>query len=252
MIDEYEFGLELYEVVIGMDVDVELGGLPIAVAAQVAATKSDAKVVYEDGQWATVAVAGLPLAWMQRHQIEDHHEQPIKPTFNTASELAPLIDALNEQRAPGWLRGTADLLGLAGETQTRIARTITECARMTRRDGQYHEVMLSFAGMWGHPTLFAATEPPGADPEAVPQRLLTYMRAKRHQLGSDRALGLLFDDRANLKRVIYLNTPHVDSPEMDRLVAAMRLEPVGDQSRRPTPPSARRATRRLRGKRPKR
>lgn len=62
MIDQFEDGLELYEVTIGMDVDVELGGLPIAVADQLAAANADAKVAYEDEQWATVAVTGLPLA----------------------------------------------------------------------------------------------------------------------------------------------------------------------------------------------
>lgn len=123
---------------------------------------------------------------------------------------------------------------------------------MTRKDGHYHEVMLSFAGLWGHPTLFAATRPPIAEPEVVQRRLQTYMRAKRYQLGSDRALGLVFDDRADLEQVIYLNAPHADSPELDALVEAMQLQPVGDRSPRPVPPYARRSTRRLRGKRSKR
>ncbi|WP_426243084.1 hypothetical protein [Nocardioides sp. LHG3406-4] len=191
-------------------------------------------------------------AWMQRHQIEEHNEQPTKPAFNTASELAPLIDALYEQRAPGWLRSTADLLGLSGETQRRIHKAIAECARMTRKDGQYHEVMLSFAGLWGHPTLFAATRPSAAEPEVVQWRLQTYMRAKRYQLSSDRALGLVFDGRCNIEQVIYLNAPHADSPELDALVEAMQLQPTGDKSPRPIPPSAQRSTRRLRGKRRKR
>ena len=188
-------------------------------------------------------------AWMQRHQIEKHHEQPTKPTFNTASELAPVIDALYEHQAPGRLRSTADLLGVSGETQKKIHQAIADCARMTRKDGQYHEVMLSFAGLWGHPTLFAATRPRAAESELVQRRLQTYMRAKRYQLSSDRALGLIFDDRAHLEQVIYLNAPHVKNPEMDALVEAIHLQPVGDRSPRQVPPHARRSTRRLRGKR---
>jgi hypothetical protein len=123
---------------------------------------------------------------------------------------------------------------------------------MTRRDGEYHEVLLSFAGMWGHPTLFAATRPRSADPAAVRERLLTYVRAKRYQLRSDRALGLVFDERTNLEHVIYVNAPHEDSPELDAWVEAMQLQPVGNKSPRPIPPSARRRTKRLRGKRSKR
>lgn len=191
-------------------------------------------------------------AWMQRHQIDKHNEQPTKPTFNTSSELAPVIDALYKQRAPGWLRSTADLLGVSGETQKKIRQAIAECARMTRKDGRYHEVMLSFAGLWGHPTLFAATRPRTAESELVHRRLQAYMRAKRYQLSSDRALGLLFDDRANLEQVIYLNAPHVKSLDMDALVEVLHLQPVGDRSPPQVPPYARRSTRRLRGKRRKR
>lgn len=186
-------------------------------------------------------------AWMQRHQIEEPNAQPTKPTFNTASQLVPLIDVLTEQQPPGWLRSTADLLGLAGETQTKIAKSVAELGRMTRRDGHYHEVVLSFAGLWGHPTLFAATRPRDAELAAVRERLLTYMRAKRYQLRSDRALGLLFDERVNLEHAFYLNAPHVDSPDLDALVKAMQLRPIGDKALPPMPPSARRPTKRLRG-----
>jgi hypothetical protein len=59
LIEEYEYGLELYEVVLGMD--VELGGVPIAVAAQLAATYPNASVAYEEDQWATLAITGFPL-----------------------------------------------------------------------------------------------------------------------------------------------------------------------------------------------
>ena len=188
-------------------------------------------------------------AWMQRQQIEEHNAQPTKPTFNTASQLVPLIDVLTEQRPPGWLRSTADLLGLAGETQTKIAKTLAELGRMTRRDGQYHEVVLSFAGLWGRPTLFAAARPRNAELAAVRERLLTYMRAKRYQLRSDRALGLLFDDRADLEHAIYLNAPRVDSPDLDALIEAMQPQPIGGKTPPPMPPSARRPTKRLRGMR---
>ena len=56
------------------------------------------------------------------------------------------------------------------------------------------------------------------------------MRTKRYQLRSDRALGLVFDDRCNIEQIIYLNAPDADSREMDALVEAMQLQPTGDKS----------------------
>lgn len=72
LIEEYEYEVRLYEVVLGMDADVELGGVPIAVAAQLAATYTNATVVYQDGEWATVAISGFPLEVTAevRHEFE--------------------------------------------------------------------------------------------------------------------------------------------------------------------------------------
>ena len=185
-------------------------------------------------------------AWMQRARIPEHEEPPSKPTFNVAPALLDVIGPLAEQQAPGWLRCCADLLGLAGEAQRKIVKSLKECARLTRGDDGYHDGVLSFAGLWGHPSLFFATHSRGSDPQEAQNRLLTYMRAKRHQLRSDRVYGLLFDEHTTLEQVIYLNTPLSADPEMDALVESMGLQPVGDKSR-PVPPSARRVTRRLRG-----
>jgi len=84
------------------------------------------------------------------------------------------------------------------------------------------------------------------------QRLHTYMSAKKHQVKADRAFGLLFDEHANLGHVICMNAPHTDDPELDALAEEVQLQPVGDDACPPTPPSARRPTRRLRGSRKKR
>jgi hypothetical protein len=199
-----------------------------------------------------VADHGTELnAWMQRDDLPDHDEPPVKPTFNTAPELLDVIDPLAEQQASGWLRCSADLLGLSGETQQKIVDAIKQCARLTRKDGNYHEVLLSFAGLWGHPTLFLATHAPEADPESTRQRFVTYMQAKRHQLRSDRSYGLLFDQDGTFEAAIYLSSPPTDDPDLDALVVSMSLQPVGDKSRPPLPPSAQRKSRRLRGSRKK-
>lgn len=189
--------------------------------------------------------------WMQRHNAEEHNGIPERPTFNAPGRLVELIDELTELDAPGVFRTGADLLSLAGDVQQKILKLITERARTTRSDGQFHEVMLAFAGMWGYMTLFIAAAPLTGNWEFAKQRLHTYMSAKKHQVKADRALGLLFDENANLGHVIYMNTPPTEDPQLDALVEEMRLQPIGDKTPRPVPPSARRRTRRLRGKRKK-
>jgi hypothetical protein len=191
-------------------------------------------------------------AWMQRENISPHDEQPPKPAFNGVSALLNIIDALTTNQAPGWLRCGADLLGLSGEAQQNVVNAIQQCARRTRSDNNYHDAVMSFAGLWGNPTLFLATHRQGYG-LAAEARLLTYMRAKRYQLRSDRACGLLFDEHANLEHALYINTPIVDDPDLDALVESMGLQPVGARGSSLRPPSRHKSehVRKIRKKRPK-
>lgn len=190
-------------------------------------------------------------AWMQRHQVEEHNGVPGRPAFNAPDRLVDLIDELDRRDAPGAFRTSADLLSLSGDVQQEILKIIAERARTTRRDGEFHEVMLAFAGMWGYMTLFIATAPTTGSWEFARKRLHTYMSAKKHQVKADRAFGLLFDENVNLAHVFYMNAAPTDDPQMDALVTEMGLQPIGDATPRPVPPYARRGTRRLRGKRKK-
>lgn len=173
--------------------------------------------------------------------------QPEKPRFNVEPGLVPLLEQIAGRQEPGWLRLTADLLGLSGDTQRKILNALHECVRRTRRDGDHHECALSFAGLWGHPTLFVATYPSGGDRDTAASHRLTYLSVKRHQLQSDRAYGLLFTPDEQLQQTYYLNSPIDDDPALDMMVKELRLQPLGEQSR-PVPPSARRTTKRLRGR----
>lgn len=189
-----------------------------------------------------------PLSeWYLRGQIPESEPQPAKPTFNIAQEIIPIIDSIADLGDSGWLRCTTDLLGLAGETQTRLVKGIRESRRRASADGDYHDMLMSFAGMWGHPTVFIGIAPRTGDKRAYRARLSRYMRVKSYQLQSDRAYGLLFDIAGNLLEFIYLTNPPSSAPELDALVATMGLQPVG-QASRPIPPSARRTTKRMRGK----
>jgi hypothetical protein len=98
---------------------------------------------------------------------------------------------------------------------------------MTKRvevDRDYHDAVLSFNGMWGRPTLFLAVAHTNYGVEAAAKRLTLYLNAKRYQLGSDRAYGLLFDERTALQQFIFSNETLVEDPDMEALIQEMGLQ----------------------------
>lgn len=110
--------------------------------------------------------------------------------------------------------------------------------------------MYGHAGMWGYPALFAGAQPRNQTRAEAMEQLRTYMAAKKHQLRSDRSLGLLLDHRREIVGTIYMNDAPGDDPDLDSLGQAIGLVSI-EESLRPVPPSARRATHRLRGQRKK-
>ncbi len=98
------------------------------------------------------------------------------------------------------------------------------------------------------PTLFAATQPRDQARGEAMEKLRTYMTAKKHQLRSDRSLGLLLDHRRQIVGTVYMNDAPDDDPGFDSLGDEIGLMSI-EESHRPVPPSARRATRRPHGQR---
>lgn len=181
--------------------------------------------------------------WMNRDKIP-HDDNPVKPSMNAPAELLALIDQLRAAGKPGWLRAGADLLALSGEGQLRILSTIKTCARATRKDSTYHEAMAAYAGLWGFATVFMATRPASSPIAKVKDRLQFYAKVKQYQLQADRAYGWVFDENGSLDDTFYLNSVAQNDSALDRLVTEMKLQPVG-QTLPPIPPSARRATKRM-------
>lgn len=178
-------------------------------------------------------------------------EPATKPTFESHPAVLNLVDFLQEGKKPGWFRFSADLLNLAGDSQEDLARKIENLITTTKRDGKPHSLFVAFAGAWGHPSLFIGTQPNKmAQPEAS-QRLATYGKTKKHQMKSDRALMVLFDQRGNIRSVRYDNSPLGKSEDLDKLSDAMGLLPPEFMAK-PIPPSARRATKRLNASKKKR
>ncbi len=109
-------------------------------------------------------------------------------------------------------------------------------------------MVCGYAGMWGYPMLFAGTKPRSHARDEAVEKLRAYMAAKKHQMRSDRSLGLLLNERREIVHVIYMNDLPTDDPDLDALGTAIGLRSI-EESHRPLPPSARRATHRLRGHR---
>lgn len=183
-------------------------------------------------------------AWMLA--AEDDTEVP-KPRFAAEAAVERIVDALEEGRQPGWFRFGADLLNLSSETQTKLGKSLKELAARTRADHRQHSLVHSYAGAWGHPTLFVGTHPKGMSLRAAATTLERYVLAKRHQVASDRSLVLLIDESATIGASWYLNAIPQPDNVLDQLGATMGLHPP-QRASRVIPPSARRATRQLRGR----
>ncbi len=186
-------------------------------------------------------------AWM--YWIEDTSPCEIeKPAFNTHPVAQQIVDFLADGRKPGWFRFGADLLGLAGTAQKKLGDSLRELVDKSRADDRWHSMVCDYAGMWGYPMLFAGTKPRSHTRDEAVEKLRAYMAAKKQQTRSDRSLGLLLDERREIVHVIYMNNLPTDDPDLDALGAAIGLRSI-EESHRPLPPSARRATHRLRGHR---
>jgi len=186
-------------------------------------------------------------AWM--YWIEGTSPYEIgKPAFNVHPAAQEIVDFLADGRKPGWFRFGADLLGLAGTAQKRLADFLRELVDKNRADGRWHSMAHGYAGIWGYPMLFAGTKPRSHTHGEAAGKLRAYMAAKKQQMRSDRSLGLLLDERRQIVHVIYMNNLPTDDPDLDALGTAIGLRSI-EESRRPIPPSARRATHRLRGHR---
>jgi hypothetical protein len=189
-------------------------------------------------------------AWMYWTEGTSPYEAD-KPALNTHPAAQEIVDFLGASRKPGWLRFGADLLGLAGAAQKKLGDSLRDIAKKARADGQWHTLAFAYAGLWGHPTLFAIAQPRNQTrDEAMMEKLQTYMAAKKHQLRSDRSLGLLLDHDRQIVDTIYMNNTPEDNPGLDALGDAIGLMSI-EESHRPAPPSAPRVTRRRRSKRKK-
>lgn len=162
-------------------------------------------------------------AWMYWIEGSSLYEAD-KPVRNTHPTATRLVDFLADEHKPGWLRFGADLLALSGNAQKKLGLSIQQLVARTSTDGEIHTLFHSFAGLWGHPTLFVGTVPTEELTARSAAHLHAYMLAKKHQVQSDRSLGLLLDNQADIIAVAYLNNPPSADDRLDALGDAMALQ----------------------------
>jgi hypothetical protein len=175
-------------------------------------------------------------AWMYREEGSNPYEAD-KPAFQANPFVLQLVGELTRRRPEGWLRITADLLAASGESQENLERAIKSVIGSTLRDHQPHTAMQAFAGVWGLPVIIVGSCPLGISTPQALTRLTTYMNAKKHQLISDRAACILFDESGQICDIAYDNRTPSDDPELDRVIDEMRLQPPSKQSRSASRPS---------------
>jgi hypothetical protein len=185
-------------------------------------------------------------AWMYREEGSNPYEAD-KPAFQANPFVLQLVGELTRRRPEGWLRITADLLAATGESHENLERAIKSVIGSTLRDHQPHTAMQAFAGVWGLPVIIVGSCPLGISTAQALARLTTYMNAKKHQLISDRAACILFDESGQICDFAYDNRTPSDDPELDRVIDEMRLQPPSKQSR-----SASRSSTTRRAKSPRR
>lgn len=188
-------------------------------------------------------------AWMYWQEGKGPDEAE-KPTFNIDATAAVLVDFMAKGRKPGWFRIGADLLALSGEAQRRLTNAIQEALEMTNTDGKPHTLTQGFASVGGYPTVYVRTHPAGADRDAEADDLATYMIAKKHQVGSDRALGLLIDHNGQIVTTFYMNGLPTEDPELDALGDAIGLKRTWVKPKRASSLSAKKRKRRAKRGRP--
>lgn len=165
-----------------------------------------------------------------------------KPVFQSHPAVLSIVDFLTDGHKPGWLRFSADLLNLNEEAQASFAEHLEIILASTAKDSKAHWFFSAYAGSWGYPVLAVSTRGQMESLGSARERFKHYAITKKHQLKSDRILMMIISNQGGIEWIGYDHTLPMDNPELDRRGREMGLDPVNT----PTPPSSRRATKRLR------
>lgn len=162
-------------------------------------------------------------------------EVPWVEDYLATSELA---------QSPGWLRFGADLIGLSEDAQRHLGNELNRQCRNARSGDRERSITSHGTTSTGSWLLTMSAVPEGASTD----HLAEYMDAKQYQTHATRSMLLMFDTDGRLQGSRYRGAPFTRTPELDAAIAVAPLKSLAETFHK-APPSARRATRQLRGKR---
>ncbi|WP_104111185.1 hypothetical protein [Arthrobacter sp. N199823] len=188
-------------------------------------------------------------AWM--YYKEGQSSVPAsKPERTAVPLISALLDFLQKDHKPGWLRFGADIAGLSEASQNGLGRNLKEVVKLTRSDGRVHSYAQNHVDLWGHGVFLVCSKPATESLERCSEHLESYVHVKKYQLRADRALGVVVNERSEFVNVQYRNDKFVYSQAMEQLVVERGLRDPR-RTGNSIPPSARRTTVRLKAKRNK-
>lgn len=155
-----------------------------------------------------------------RYQLDPSAEPAEKPRMHADPEALELIDTLTTHRVPGWLSMTTTLLGCSDTAQHDFMNKLKDLADATRTDNNSHSTGIIAGSRRGNSYLFAAmTITAGKPNEEYLRRLDLYVRAKKHQMQLDHALGILIDPGTGaVLATVYDNRIPGPDPDLEQLL----------------------------------
>ena len=109
-----------------------------------------------------------------------------EPIFNANEKIQRIVDFLADgtNQVGSALEPTSSVWPVRAES---LGRRNRRDGKKTRNDDRWHRLVQGYAGMWGHPTFFAATCPRSHSRREAIDELGAYMAAEKHQMQSDRS-----------------------------------------------------------------
>ncbi|MEU8011747.1 hypothetical protein [Micromonospora parva] len=201
---------------------------------------------YEEQSRVRLGTLTDPLdAWF--YSCEGLSDTPApKPTRQEEPWIEQYLAASESAKSPGWLRFGADLVGLSESGQRDIGKRLEEQCHQARGGDIERSVTThgtTSAGPW---LLTAAAVPEGASIDHLPG----YIDAKQYQTRSSRSMLLLYETDGSLSGSRYRGEPQRQTADRDAAIEVTPLRSLAATFNK-VPPSARRSTRQLRGKRGK-
>lgn len=151
-----------------------------------------------------------------------------RPSRTEGAKFLEIVEFLRASESHGWLSIGADFFNLSSDTQKTFAKSVRHLTRECRSDGNFHTGAFIYVSPWGMSLLVVGTQPANG-PEYL-SRLIRYMRIKKYQTISDRAVCVMFGEDGEILDARYDNAYRVEDPDLDEIVNQMGLASPSDGS----------------------